>query len=760
MTTASTLTTTGTIRVPGLHAAVSITTDRLGIPHIRAGDEHDLFLAQGFTAARDRLWQIDLWRKRGLGRLAASFGPGFLPQDRAARLFLYRGDMAAEWAAYAPDAEAICTAFAAGINAFLALTEAEPGRLPPEFALTGTRPERWDPADVVRIRTHGLVRNAASELLRTIVTGLGADDALRKRPDPPVPDAATPDLRGLAPEALRVYRLATTPVSFDPRRLGATLPEAERWSEVSDAGEVVELEGSNNWAVSPARTATGRPILASDPHRAHAIPSLRSLVHLSAPGWDAIGYGEPSSPGICMGHNGTAAWGLTICPADQEDVHVYEVEGNRYRHGDGWEAMTEVEEVFDVRGAPARTHVLRFTRHGPVLAMGEGAAVAVRSVWSLPGTAGYLASLSGMRARSLPEFRAAMQRWGAPSCNQVYADTSGTVARLTCGFVPRRGWTGLLPVPGDGTHEWDGVRRSGEMPWQADPACGFVFSANENNLPAGWDHAAAPVGFEWAEPYRAERIRAVLAGDGAHTLAASRALQTDVFSAPALRLAALAPDGALRGWDGHLRVGSPEAALCELWWARHLRPALLALLVPDARTRAHVLPGDTGALLDALDRPGPAFGPDPVAVRDRMLRDTLLAAEAECARRMGPDRAAWRWGALHHARFTHALSAAAGHAGWDAGPVPVGGSAATPMAAGHRPSDFRLLAGASVRMVVDVGDWDRSVCINAPGQSGDPRSPHYADLLEPWSRGEYVPMPYTEAAVRAVAEDVLTLQPG
>ena len=377
---------TSTLRVPGLQAEASVTTDRWGIPHIRAASQHDLFLAQGFVAARDRLWQIDLWRKRGLGRLAASFGPGFLAQDRAARLFLFRGDMAREWAAYAPDAEAICTAFAAGISAFVAWTEADPARLPPEFALTGTRPERWEPADVVRIRTHGLVRNAVSELLRAIVTGRGADDTLRKRPDPPVPAEILPDLHGLAPEALRVYQLATAAVSFAPERLRATLPDAELWAGVSDAGEVIELEGSNNWAISPARSATGRPILASDPHRAHAVPSLRALVHLSSPDWDAIGYGEPSSPGICMGHNGTAAWGLTICPADQEDVYVYETQGERYRHDGGWTAMTRIEEVFAVRGAPAQTHTLSFTVHGPVLAAGNGGAVAVRSVWSMPGT--------------------------------------------------------------------------------------------------------------------------------------------------------------------------------------------------------------------------------------------------------------------------------------------------------------------------------------------------------------------------------------
>lgn len=764
------MTATETIHVPGLQNAATLTIDRWGIPHIRAGGLPDLFLAQGFQAARDRLWQIDLWRKRGLGLLAADFGPGYLAQDRAARLFLFRGDMAEEWRSYAPDAEAICTAFAAGINAFIDWAT-RAGRLPPEFALVGTAPAPWTAADVVRIRSHGLTRNATSELVRAdILAGAGAEvDALRKRLDPPTALHAHADpavLAALGPQALRTFQLATAPVTFDPARLRATPDEAERWAGVADNGEVVavaEMQGSNNWAVAPARTATGRPILASDPHRAHAIPSLRTLVHLSAPGFDAIGVGEPSAPGISMGHNGTAAWALTIFPADQEDVYVYRTKGDRYRHADGCEAMQTAEEVFDVRGAAPHVATLRFTRHGPVVAQDGAGAIAIRTVWSLPGTSAYMASLSGMRARSLPAFRAAMDRWGAPACNQVYADTSGTIARLTCGYVPRRtGWNGLLPVPGDGRFEWDGVRRSGELPWEADPARGYVHSANENNLPPGWDHDAAPVGFEWSEPYRAERIAEALAGDPAHTVAAAEALQLDVVSLPALRLCALLrdPPPLVRGWDGRLGADSPAAALHEVWWARHLKPALLALLATDAAVRRRLLPGDTGALLDALAEPGPAFGPDPAAARDRMLAETLDAAQAECAERMGPDPAGWRWGTLHHAHFVHALSAVAGHARWDAGPVPIGGSAATPLAAAYRPGDFRLLTGASVRMVIDVGDWDRSVCINAPGQSGNPGSAHHADLMADWAAGRHVPMLYSAAAIRDAAETVVTLLPG
>src|SRR5215218_2885785 len=346
------------IVVEGRSAEAEIIVDHWGIPHLRAQSLPDLFFVQGFNAARDRLWQIDLWRKRGLGLLAADFGPGYLAQDRASRLFLYRGDMAAEWAAYAPNSEAICTAFVAGINAYVALTEREPERLPPEFGIVGTRPARWAPEDVVRIRTHALSRNAISELQRASVLA-HADartDLLRKMIEPlRVPEAAPGlDLASLPLEALDAFKLATAAVTFSPERVSASLDQAFAWTKVDDLGDVIRdsaFEGSNNWVVHGSRTATGRPILGSDPHRTHAVPSLRYLVHLSSPEFDAIGTGEAAVPGISLGHNGHSAFALTIFGADQEDVYVYETapgDPDAYRYGDGFERMRVVEESFAV----------------------------------------------------------------------------------------------------------------------------------------------------------------------------------------------------------------------------------------------------------------------------------------------------------------------------------------------------------------------------------------------------------------------------
>ncbi|SEE64388.1 penicillin amidase [Rhizobiales bacterium GAS188] len=759
----------------GLKQPAEIAVDRWGVPHIRAESLDDLFFAQGFNAARDRLWQIDLWRKRGLGLLAEDFGPGFLMQDRAARLFLYRGDMEREWDAYGcPDMRAICEAFTAGINAYVALTEREPERLPPEFAALGTRPARWAAQDVVRIRSHGLTRNAISEILRAIILSRtdAATDALRSHLDPPAVASLAEglDLAGIGVEAIDVFKLAIAGVTFTKERLGASLAEAERWSKVNELGEVVEdlaATGSNNWVIHGSRTASGRPILANDPHRAHAVPSLRYLVHLSAPGFDAVGAGEPAVPGISIGHNGTIAFGLTIFCADQEDVYVYETQAgapDRYRYEGGFEAMQVVDEVIAVKGAPDQKLTLKFSRHGPIIHedAARRRAIAVKSVWFAPGAGAYLASLAAMRAPNFMQFREAVSHWGAPSINMIYADVEGNVAWMPAGKMPKRpNWNGLLPVPGDGSHEWDGFVPQDELPVRFNPPEGFVATANEMNLPADWPHARVPIGHEWSERSRTTRIHEVLQAKSGDTVASSQALQTDVVSMPARRLTRLLArlprlDGdaalgraLLEGWNCALDADSAAAALFEVWWMRHLRPALLARLSPDAALAKLLLPGDIDGLLHVLEVPDGRFGADPLAQRDALLRETLAAAVAECRRRLGDDPATWRWGALHHGFFEHALSnlALPSMPASDVGPLPKGGSGSTPMHTGYRQSDFRVTHGASVRLVIDVGEWDNSVCMNSPGQSGDPRSQHYRDLAPGWARGDYVPLLYSRARI-------------
>jgi penicillin amidase len=766
-----------THHLPGLAAPVSLRIDRWGLTHIKAEGMADLFFAQGFNAARDRLWQIDLWHKRGLGLLAADFGPGYLMQDRAARLLLYRGDMAPEWAAYGADAQDICTAFAAGINA--CVDEVLAGRmpLPAEFALLGTRPTHWKAEDVVRIRTHCLTRNAGSELARAQVLALADPDVdlLRAPLNPPVPatEWAVNAGDGLPAEALAVMELATAPVTFGADRLAAGLEEAGRWSRVDARKTVVQapnVEGSNNWVISGARTASGRAIMASDPHRAHAAPSLRYMVHLTAPGIDIIGAGEPSSPGIMAGHNGHAAFSLTIFCADQEDVMVYTTDPaapTRYRYGAGWEEMEEVQETFAVKGHPDQSLDLRFTRHGPVVWEEAGRALALRTVFTEPGTAPYMASLKSMRATSWEGFKAAVETWGAPSVNLVYADVAGGYGWQAAGYVPRRtGWRGLVPVAGDGRFEWEGFMTASTLPRLDNPAQGFAHSANEMNLPKAAQHGPA-IGHEWFEDQRAARIAAELAARNDHDLASSTALQTDTGSPFAARLIALLPDDApgrdlLAGWDGRSDAGSGAALLYEVWLSSHLRPALLARVAPDPDLRRFLLPGNVPVVIELLEGQHPTVsaraGLDTHGARDALLRETLAAALADVTARFGADAAAWRWGDLHHGWFDHALTPL-GHS-FDLGPWPKGGGNTSIMLAHHEASDYRVRIGASLRMVVDVGAWDNSLWINAPGQSGMQDSPHLADLAPLWAAGDYVPLAYSEAAVAAVTAEVITLLPG
>ena len=387
--------------VPGIESSAEIRVDRWGIPHIRAGTRHDVFFTQGFNAARERLWQLDVWRKRGLGLLAADFGPGFLAQDRASRLFLYRGEMNDEWSAYGnPEARRITEAFVAGINAWIDLTERRPSLRAPEFDRFGTRPARWEARDVVRIRSHARINNLLSEVARARVVARSdiRTDLARKalRPDhcAAVPEGVS--FGDIPSSVLDVFRLATTGLHVTPARLAVPLDEAWRWTKVDEFGDVRghEPEGSNNWAVAPSRTATGRPILANDPHRVHTLPSLRYVVHLTAPGVDVIGAGEPALPGISIGHNGVVAFGMTIFPMDQEDLYVYEIDPrdpSRYRYGGGWETMQVECEQIPVHGHAEQNVQLKFTRHGPVIYEDPscGLAYAVRTVWSEPGSSPY-----------------------------------------------------------------------------------------------------------------------------------------------------------------------------------------------------------------------------------------------------------------------------------------------------------------------------------------------------------------------------------
>ena len=442
-----------TITLPNLRQPVEILIDHWGVPHIYAKNEADLFFAQGFNAARDRLFQIDLWRRRGLGQLSEVFGPAFVAQDKATRLFLYRGDMDKEWAAYGPDAKQIAEHFVAGVNAYIDWLARHPERTPWEFKQLSYAPAKWSAEDVVRIRSHGLTRNLNSEVARSRVVcaaGLQSDE-VRIGLQPPWHTQVPPGIDPCLPKnLLQVFTLATQEVRLTPAALKAVASaDPAAVVETADTEPPTDtFEGSNNWVIAPSKSATGRAIMANDPHRAYSEPSLRYISHLDAPTLHVIGANEPALPGVSLGHNDSIAFGYTIFPIDQEDLYIYQLNPenpNQYKYQGGWEPFRVVREEIKVKGQAPVFADLTFTRHGPVIYIDNPThrAFAVRSGWLEPGMAPYYGSVRYMRAKNFDQFKQATESWSAPSSNLVYADVNGNIGWVVGGFgahSPQLGW--------------------------------------------------------------------------------------------------------------------------------------------------------------------------------------------------------------------------------------------------------------------------------------------------------------------------------
>jgi len=769
--------TSGKLKISGLQQPVEVLRDRWGVAHIYARNQHDLFFAQGFVAAQDRLFQMELWKRAGQGRLAEVLGPAFLARDVNARLLRYRGDMRAEYESYAPDTLAILTSFTDGINAYIAgLTATGGPGLPVEFQLAGFSPDAWHPEDCLnRMAAFSMTGNAFSELEHAQAVALiGAERASKLFDfDPAVTLDPAPgtDFTGLAASLLKNLIGSDQRIEFPARA----------------------PEGSNNWTVSGALTYSGKPLLANDPHRVIGLPSLRYMVHLVAPGWNVAGAGEPGLPGVALGHNEHIAWGFTIFGLDQQDLYLEELnpaDPLQYKTENGWQRMGVRHEKFGVKKPASATDirndvvrdpedpsstdvVLKFTRHGPVLWDDGKRALALRWVGSEPGTAGYLASLAIDRAENWDQFESAVARWKVPSENLVYADTVGNIGEHSAGLAPIRKWTGLLPAPGQGGFDWSGFVPVGELPHFFNPKEGFIATANHKMIP---DYYPYNVGFEWTSPYRITRIRSVFASAKDHnhklTLPDMAFLQNDITSLAALefqkllRSTPLQNDPTLRAfleWDGELERKSGEAALYEVW-LEQVQGALAEQLskgngaLQALGERFKELPPDS--ILRLLRNPEKGlFGDDPLAGRNELLAATLKSAREQLSHLLGPDESQWSWGNLHAVQFRHALDQQPGAKELlDLGPLARPGDEYTLNATGMGDS-WEQISGASYRQIIDLNDWDRSWVVNTPGQSGQPGSPHYLDLMPLWDVGRYFPLLYTRKAVEGETTDRLTLEP-
>ncbi|HSH76557.1 MAG TPA: penicillin acylase family protein, partial [Longimicrobiales bacterium] len=717
----------GTIDIPALQADVEVIRDPWGVPHVYASNLDDLFFAQGFVQAQDRLWQMDMYRRAGEGRLAEILGPEALEHDRAARLFKYRGPWSdAEFSSYHPDGRRILESFSSGVNAYIDHATAA-GELPVEYELTGLTPLRWSAeTPLLRIATAMPTGDARRELrLAQQVSELGPEEAnLRARPTP-YRDLVVP--RGVD------YSIITDDVIGGLGGFAGTIVRPplvapyDGWSGAlasANLGAQENSPGSNNWAISGRLTASGQVIVANDPHRNVANPSLRYIVHLDAPGWTAIGSTEPVLPGVAIGHNGRVAWGLTIVGTDQSDVYVETVNPenpNQVLHNGNWEDLRVEYDTVQVLGGGREIIELKFSRHGPIFYEDSEnrRAYAMRSTMHEPGTTGYLGSLRLNGVSSCPEFIEQLAYWKAPTENMVCGDVDGNISWQASALSPRReGWHGRLPVPGTGGFEWTGFRD--DLPAELNPERGWVATANHDihvHAP-GYD---PPLFFKTAGTFdRWERLRTVMPTLTAVTVEDMKRLQHDAYSASAEESLDL-----FRGWeatDAQLERHRQEIAAWDGIYARESRAAAIF-----------------GQLRRLVPADGAGTGAEPFDA-ESALRTAVQGLRQE----QGDDPAQWRWGRTNRSEFPHDLVSA-----YDLPAAERLGGANTVAA-----------VGATYREIIDFSNLDGSVATNAPGQSGRPGSPFYGNLIDNWADQQYFPLSFSREAVEANARYRLLLRAG
>ncbi|MFQ5742158.1 MAG: penicillin acylase family protein [Acidobacteriota bacterium] len=780
---------TKTVRLRDLSRPVEIIKDRWGISHIYADSEEDLFFAQGYNAARDRLFQLEVWRRQASGTVAEILGRRELKRDIGTRLFRFRGDLEQEMAHYHPRGKAIITSFVNGINAYVEETEQHPDLLPIEFELLGIKPGRWTP-EVVISRHQGLLGNIVRELnIGRAVARLGPEKVKKLsnlhpgEPEIALDEAIDPEL--LFDDILGLYNAFRRSITFRPEDLvtshrgseeallrlasAATALAGPRWQQQQEIG-------SNNWVVSGRLTLSGHAMMANDPHRAQAVPSLRYWVHLVGPGWNVIGGGEPEIPGVSIGHNEYGAWGLTVFGTDGEDLYVYDTNPEnslQYRYRGQWLPMQVIEESIPVKGEATVSVELKYTRHGPVVweDRQHHKAYAVRAAWREVGGSPYLASLRMDQARNWQEFRQACSYSNIPGENMVWADVHGDIGWQAVGIAPiRRNWSGLVPVPGDGRYEWDGYLPIKAKPHLHNPDKGFWATANNDLIPPDYPYRDA-VGWSWSDPYRAARIEEVLGSGRKLSMMEMMRLQTDYLSIPARTLVPLlegltAADARvekarqmLLDWDYVLDKDSVTAGIY-VAWERRLQDNVGDRFIP-AEGRQLIRGISMSRIIAWLIAPPGGFGPDPIAGRDRLLLASLEEAVRDLMERLGPQMSGWRYGQerYKHVLLHHPLSGAVDEElrrKLEVGPLPRGGNSYT---VGNTGGGNNQTAGASFRIIADTGSWDSSVGMNNPGQSGDPDSPHYDDLFELWAKDKFFPVFFTRARIEKVAESVTVLVP-
>ncbi|MDQ2783437.1 MAG: penicillin acylase family protein [Chloroflexota bacterium] len=761
------------IALPGPAEPIEIARDLRGIPHIRANSIADLMFGLGYATAEDRLWHLDILHRAAFGRLAAIVGTQALDVDKFMLTLGIRRASEAEAARLTGETKMALDRYAAGVNAYI---KQKGSLLGAEFVAGRYAPLAWDAAasmGVLKIMGWTLDGFIEKLLLRDRISDaigeqwaslLFNEDRSRTAGDPVVSSAA-----------YAAFRAQLNTVNETLTRV---------------AGITSTIPGSNNWAVSGAHTATGKPLLANDPHLGYAIPSVWYECHLTAPGVNAAGATIPGVPGVAIGHNDHVAWGITATMHVQTDLYVEQIDPEnslRYRTEAGWAMMDRVVDGIPIKGQrDAESHETRLTRHGPIVtglgeAKDETRALALKWVGQ-EGADEMTGLLTMMRARSADEFRAACANIAVPALNLVFADVDNHIGYQFVGHAPiRPPGCGIRPVPGwTGAYEWQGFVPFDALPAIADPPEGFIATAN-TQIQA--DDYPYPLPGVYASPFRVRRIRQMLDGRDGLTMEDMRRMQADVYvlHAESLRPALLAVlDNAartwtaeeyaalelLRAWDGFAEVDSPGAAIWETtynnWMRRVFRARLSPALTKDAMTK--FLGEFHWALPDRLCQS------DDLGWFTGTTREAeLIAAFAEAVTwltvQISPYPAEWEWGAVHTVTFTHPITQGAKPLArlLNVGPIPVGGDCNTLNCQYWTLADpFAVISGASYRLLVDLSDPSKdthALACNTVGESGNARSKHYRDQALPWSRVRYHPMGTDAAEIAKRATKTVRLVP-
>ena len=760
--------TSETVNLKGMGASAEVYRDVYGIPHVRAGSTWDAFLAQGFVTAQDRLWHMDYDRHRAYGKWAEYTGPAGLDQDTMMRRFRLEASARTDYQAVGEEARMVLDAYAAGVNAFIGTTHT----LPIEYSIVDAQPQLWQPWDslaIFKVR-HILMGVFEAKLWRArLVHHLGAERAARLFPGYP-----QGQLQVLPPGASYDGPIED---GLDELSLGA---QALNWLGETESG-------SNNWVLAGSRTASGKPLLAGDPHRAPEVPNVYYQSHLACPEFDAIGLSFPGVPGFPhFGHNQHVAWCVTHANADYQDLFVERFsseEPPRYEFKGEWRPAEVYHETIAVKGGSPVELDVTVTHHGPIIAgdPARGFGVAFRYTATAAPNRSADALLPMIRAASASELEESMRPWVDPANNFVYADIHGEIGYLTRGQVPIRSKANAwIPVPGwTGEHEWKGAIPFEEMPRSRNPETGYIVTANNRITSPEYPHY---IGFDFTPGFRAERVTARLLALGTKATADDMAaVHADRVSIPAQMYVGLldrvqpldAPSAEakrrLLAWDGDMDRDIVAPTIFSAFQDSLVRDVIGHILGPLAQD-----------VLEGVGRGGPAHVSRLRARFPSMIRDgdrsllppgsdwasvmaRALADAVEWLRReLGEDMNAWRWGRLHRTRPRHTLSPSFPHLAGLLDPlsIPISGDGDTPQAAGYSLAEPGVVTGTSVaRYVFDLSNWSNSGWIIPLGASGHPGSPHYADQSDNWREVQLIPMVYEWDRIAAHAESHQTLQP-